>query len=1020
MLKKVIKITLIVLVVLIGAAFAAPFLFKGKIIEIAKKEINNSLTAKVDFADLNISLFRHFPKVSVALENLQVVGTDAFAKDTLISAKNIDVALNLWSVIKGSNYEINSITINEPRIHALVNKDGKANWDITKPDTATTATPSEAKPYQLTLKKYSINNGYIKYVDEPGGMSSEIINLNHEGSGDFTSDLFTLATKTTADAVSFTYGGIPYLSNTKTSIGADIQIDNKANKYTFKTDEISVNELKLSSEGFFQLVNDSTYNMDIKFDAPAADFKTILSLVPVVYQKDFASIKTSGQALFNGMVKGTYSNTQIPAYKINLDIKNGFFQYPDLPKPVKNINISVQVDNPDGVTDHTVVNIPQGHIEMDNDPFDFRLLLKNPVTSQYIDAAAKGKLDLSKITQFVKLEDGMKLSGLVNADIQAKGSVAAIQKQQPGEFSAKGFADITNLFFSSKAFPQPIQNTSARINVDNPDGVADHTVVQIPAAHVEVGKDVVDASLLLKTPASDPYFEGNAKGSFDLGNVKQFYTFEPGTSLAGLLKADVSFKGRKSFVDKKQYDAFQTGGTVQASNISYKSKDYPDGVNITGSLLTFNPKNVTINNVAGNFMNTNFTANGTFDNLIGYALKDEALAGTLNVSADKVDLNKFMGTDTAAATTTTASASAPFAVPKNIQFALNANVNKLHYDKVDYNNIKGALVIKDETVTLKNVQMEALDGTLALNGSYSTKESKKKPDITMAYDVQNLDVQKTFFAFNTVQKLMPVGKFISGKLTSKLTMKGKLGEDMMPDLSSLTGEGSLLLLQGFLSKFGPLEKLASTLNVADLQQISVKDIKNYFEFANGKVLVKPFSFKVKDIDMQVGGMHGLDQSIDYSISMKLPRSMLGTQGNNLINNLASQATAKGVPVNIGETINLNVKMGGTITNPVIKTDLKQAGASLADDLKKQAADFAKAKADSAKQAVTSAVKDSVASAKKQVVESLKDQLAKQLSGNKDTANKQTTPTDTRKKLEETGKGLINNLFKKKNTDTTKH
>jgi hypothetical protein len=41
-------------------------------------------------------------------------------------------------------------------------------------------------------------------------MSSEIINLNHSGSGDFTSDLFTLSTKT--------------------SINLDIQVDNKTNK----------------------------------------------------------------------------------------------------------------------------------------------------------------------------------------------------------------------------------------------------------------------------------------------------------------------------------------------------------------------------------------------------------------------------------------------------------------------------------------------------------------------------------------------------------------------------------------------------------------------------------------------------------------------------------------------------------------------------------------------------------------------------------------------------------------------
>ncbi len=68
-------------------------------------------------------------------------------------------------------------------------------------------------------------------------------------------------------------------------------------------------------------------------------------------------------------------------------------------------------------------------------------------------------------------------------------------------------------------------------------------------------------------------------------------------------------------------------------------------------------------------METNFNANGSFDNLIGYAMKDEPLTGTLNVSADKVDLNKLMGATSDAPDTATRSrpATAPFAVPKNIQ-----------------------------------------------------------------------------------------------------------------------------------------------------------------------------------------------------------------------------------------------------------------------------------------------------------------------------------------------------------------
>lgn len=1019
MIKKILKIALISFLALIGIAFAAPFLFKGKIMELAKKEMNKSLNAKANFKDVDISFFRHFPKVAVGLKELQIIGVNEFAKDTLISAQHIDVAVNLMSVLKGSNYQIHSVTINQPRIHAIVNKDGRANWDIAKPDTSAVAA-TEEKPFRMQLDAYEIKNGFIQYLDAPGNMSSEIVNLNHSGSGDFNADLFTLKTNTKADAVSFTYNNIPYLLNTKTAIETDIQVDNKNSKYGFKTGKIQLNELPLQTEGFFQLINDSTYDMEISYKAPSTDFRHILSLVPVVYQQNFAAVKTSGKAAFDGFVKGRYSNQQMPAYKVNLDITDGFFQYPDLPKPVQHINLTMHLDNPDGVTDHAVIDIPKGHIEFGSDPFDFHFIFKNPLSSKYLDAGAKGKLDLANVTQFVKLAAGTKIAGLLDADIDVKGNLSALQKQQAGEFSGKGFINVNNLYYASKDFPQPIQNTHAKIFVESPDGVADNTVINIPTAHVEVGGDKADISLLLKNPITDPYFDGTAKGAFDLSKVKQFYTFEPGTSISGVVDANLSFKGRKSMIDKKQYEAIQTAGTVNTNNINYQSKAYPEGAKIKTASFNFNPKTIVLSNLAGSFMKTNFTGSGSFDNMIGYALRDEPLAGSLNLNADKVNLNDWMGTDTATSATATETGT-PFAVPKNMNLTLNTSVNNVTYDKVVYNNVNGSLLLADETVTLKNVRTETLGGTMALNGSYSTRLNKVNPDIALNYDVKNLDVQKTFLAYNTVQKLMPIAQFLDGKLSSQMTMTGKLGQDMFPQLSSLTGNGNMLLIEGFLKKFAPLEKLANLIEVKDLENVSVRDVKNYITFANGKVAVKPFKLKIKDIEMEIGGMHGFDQSMEYIVNMKVPRAMMGAKGNALVNNLATQVNNKGVPLKLSDIVNLHVKIGGTINNPTLTTDLKQSAGSLAEELKQQAADMVKAKADSTKTAVTSTVKDTLANVKKQVLKDAEDELKKRLFTKPDSASGNSGTNDTKKKVEESAKGLLKDLNpfkkKKKQTDT---
>lgn len=886
--KKFLKITGITVLILLIVLFTLPYLFKGKIITLVKREINNTVNAKVDFRDIDISLIRRFPRVSVAIEELKVVGNDRFASDTLISANSIEAALNLMSVIRGDKMTIYSVAINDPRIHAIVAKDGAVNWDIMKPDTSAAATKA-SEPFNMELKNYAIHNGYVSYVDSAGGMNALIHGLQHEGSGDFTADRFTLSTRTDADAVNFTMGAIPYLVNTKTSIDADIEVDNTSSKYSFKTEEIALNELKIATEGFFQLVNDSTYNMDIKFNAPSTDFKNILSLIPVVYQKDFAKVKTSGKAIFNGAVKGTMSGNKLPAYNINLDVQDGFFQYPDLPAPVKNINIALNVDNPDGVTDHTVVNISKAHLEMENEPFDFRMLMKTPVSDMWVDAAAKGKLDLSKVSRMVKLEEGTSLAGLLNADISVKGFVEAVQKQQ--------------------------------------------------------------------------------------------------------------------------FDKFSAAGTLALNGFRYAAKDYPDGVSLSRLLLTFNPKTVTLNEAAGEYLKTNFEANGYLNNLLAYALKDHPLNGEVNVKADKVNVNDWMGTDTASSTDKPAE---PFIVPANLDLTLNAMVGQVRYDNLLMENVTGSLLLEDETVKLNNIKGNALDGTIALSGSYSTKLNKKKPAITMQYDVKELDIQKTFNTFVTVQKLMPIGKFLGGKMSSKMNMTGLLGENMFPDLATLTGEGSIFLIQGLLQKFKPVEQLADRLNVNELRNVSLREVREQFEFNAGKVFVKPFKFSVSNIDMEVAGTHGFDQSLDYTIHLKVPRSMLGNKGNQLVNDLANKISQKGIPVQPGETVNLNVKMLGTITSPDIRLDLKETATKLADDVKEQAKEFAQAKIDSSKKAVS----DTLQSLKKEAVKQASEKLKEQLFRSRDTTATDTSKTKAEnpaERLKKSGKGLLENLdpFKKK-------
>lgn len=1010
MIKKIVTITGIVLATLLVLAFVLPLIFSNKLKALAKTELNRQLQAEAGFSDASISMFRHFPRLSLSLNDLYIAGKDQFRGDTLFAAKQLDVAVNLFSLFGSGPVEIRSVTVDHPSIHAIIAKDGKTNWDIVKPSETTHADTS-SNGFKARLDHYSISDGKLVYDDNVGNMHLAIAGLNHEGSGDISAAQFSLQTHTTAAGTDFSYANIPYLHKTAILLDAVLEVSRPDSKFSFSKVKATLNDMELGADGFFQLVNDSTYAMDISFNTPSNDFKSILSLVPAVYQNDFASITTKGKAAFNGFVKGQYSATQIPAYSLNLKVENGYFKYPDLPQPVDDIQINLKVSNPDGQPDNTVVDLQSANLKFGKEPFSLKALYQHPETIQYLEAAAKGQLDLGTIGQFVKLPAGTTIAGRVAADVQAKGNLAVVLKQQPGPFQANGLIQLNDLSYASAEFPQPISQARAKIVFASPDAEPDHTTISITDGHAQIGSDPLDFAVQLSHLASDPLFDGTVKGAFDLGRVKQFYTFEPGTTLKGRVAADLQGKGRKSMIDKSNYSAVALGGTVDLSDLVYQTKEYPEGLALQSSRLTFNPREITVESAKGSFEQTNFTADGAITNAIGYALKDEPLTGRITVAADKVNLNKWMGASKAGTDTAT---SKPFEVPANLGLALNFSAGQVRYDKVNYDQVKGNLLIKDQTVALQQLTMQALGGAIGLTGSYSTKVSKTNPDIHFSYDLKNLDVAQTFKAYNTVKYLMPIGEFISGRLTSSMQVNGRLGESMTPVLSSLDGKGMLLLVDGFLSKFKPLEEMAAKLNLPDLKQISVKEVKQYMEFVNGKVLVKPFTVKVKDVDMEIGGMHGFDQSLDYTINLTMPRAKLGTQANQLVNSLAADLGKKGIPVKLGETVSFTVNMGGTLTKPSIQYNLKNATNSLASEMEDKARQIVaeqKAKADSLVAETKKAAKDSLNSLKQQALKDAGQLLKEQLSGKKDSTGQ--PGVSTPKKAEEAAKGLLNNLLKKR-------
>ena len=151
----------------------------------------------------------------------------------------------------------------------------------------------------------------------------------------------------------------------------------------------------------------------------------------------------------------------------------------------------------------------------------------------------------------------------------------------------------------------------------------------------------------------------------------------------------------------------------------------------------------------------------------------------------------------------------------------------------------------------------------------------------------------------------------------------------------MTGGGEFSTSPIKVSGVNTLDKIADALKMDNLRSLDISKILVQFEFIDGKIMVKPFDMKVSNYTAKLGGWTAFDQTIDYVMNLNVPRKEFGSAANNVLDNMVSQANSKGANFSLGEMVSLDVLIGGTLTDPTIKTGLKEAGKDLMEDLKEQ-------------------------------------------------------------------------------------
>ena len=512
---------------------------------------------------------------------------------------------------------------------------------------------------------------------------------------------------------------------------------------------------------------------------------------------------------------------------------------------------------------------------------------------------------------YAKDFESIKTDGVVTLSAAAKG---ILQGDTLPQFNAEMV--VKNAMFRYPSLPAGVDQININASVKNPGGSADLTEININPFSLSLAGNPFSIIATIKTPLSDPDFSASAKGTLNLGMIKQVYPLDD-MELNGVINADMHMSGRLSYVEKEQYEKFNATGTIGLSNMVVKMKDMPD-LDIKKSTFTFTPQYLNLSETTVNIGKNDITANCRLENYMAFALKGKTIKGNLNIQSNYFNLNDFMtnatdSTVTAAADTT---AMAVIEVPKNVDFNMDANMKKVLFDKMQFDNINGKLIVRDGKVDMKNLSMNAMGGSVVMNGYYSTATNPQSPELNAGFSMNNLTFSQTFKELDMVQKMAPIFENLKGSFSGNMKIDTKLDQQMSPVLNSLQGNGSLSTKDMQLSGVNVIDQIADAVKKPDLKDIHVKDMKLDFTIKDGRLATQPFDIKMGETTLNLSGTTGLDQTIDYSGKIKLPASTGA----------------------IAQLTSIDLKIGGTFTSPKVSLDTKSMANQAVDVVKDKALD----------------------------------------------------------------------------------
>ena len=917
--KKTLKISgitlgTVLLVLLVAIAFVINFIVTPKkLTPVVLDAANQTLNAHLDMESVELTFFSTFPQFGLKVKNGSLVSKalndSSWCKtDSLLSFKECVLTVNPIAYLTENRIVVHNLSLEEVAVYAYRNKTGKANWEVTRAsvDTIPADTASTDFNSEIDIRNIELKHANLVFDDRNTDIYSRIDDANLKLRLSLTKGVSTLGLKFDNKNILFWQQGELLVNKIATSLRTDIMVDRQTAVWKLKDTELDVNGIRLDVNGAFRRDTVAkTIGMDLEYGLHAPSMETVLRMIPKSYVKD-SKVSAKGEVTVSGRVRGVYGDKKLPAVSLKIGIKEASAQYKGLPYGIDEVtaDFDAYVDlmrHQPSYLNLKIFHFKGAHTEVLADA-KVDDLLDDPLITFH----TKSTVDLDALAKTFPLQESVTITGKLDADMGMKCRLSALKKQDIGRMklggklelkdfelkdTAKDFdflgnatfrfrdnetlqaqMDVRKLVLRSRFLSSDIERLVANVSSTNPQDtnriVSLQCDMEVSKLRASMGDSIKLYSARAKAQAAlGPQEVDVMKPAIDFSlRADSLFFSAAGTRMA------MNVAGIKMKADKLNDSLWMPKGIVGFNRLRFRTPEFGLPIRMSKTAVTVDGPKITLKNASVRIGRSNMTATGDMMGVYRAMTKGEKLTAHLSLTSDLIDCNQLINSLSFPEDTTEVlidsvpSEMKLFVIPRNIDFELQTDLKKVIFEKMLFENVHGAVDIKNQAIHLEDLSMRALDADMKAVMVYKAG-SPRGGYAGFDFKIRNINIAKLVDFVPALDTIVPMLRSFKGRVMFDVAADARLDSAMnirIPTLRSaihIKGD-SLVLMDG--ETFAEISKMLMFKNKKEnvFDSISVNVTVH-----DGNVTVYPFLVEIDRYKAAVGGEQGLDMNFNYHISI---------------------------------------------------------------------------------------------------------------------------------------------------------